>query len=78
MKRAKPFKMPRRRPRRLDHIQGIGVDQMGDLADASDAEYLRLENLDVNIAADREALEYTERCSPASRRLIRVAARLLV
>ncbi|KAL2202316.1 putative aminotransferase [Sarocladium strictum] len=54
--------MPRRRPHRLDHVQGIGVDQMGELADASDAEYLRLENLDVNIPADQEALECTERC----------------
>ncbi|KAH8175143.1 aminotransferase class I and II domain-containing protein [Sarocladium implicatum] len=53
--------MPRRRPHRLDHIKGIGVDQMGEIADASDTEYLRLENLDVNIPADSEALEYTER-----------------
>ncbi|KAF4414741.1 putative aminotransferase [Fusarium austroafricanum] len=53
--------MPRHRPRRLNHIQGIGVDQMGQIADASDADYLRLENLDVNIPPDPEALDYTER-----------------
>lgn len=53
--------MPRHRPRRLEHIQGIGVDQMGDLADASDRDYLRLENLDVNIPPDPEALAHTER-----------------
>lgn len=35
---------------------------MGDIADAFDAEYLRLENLDVNIPADPKALEYTELC----------------
>lgn len=51
--------MPRRRPRRLDHIQGIGVDQMGQLADASDTDYLRLENLDVNIPPNPEALDYS-------------------
>ncbi|KAL6243092.1 hypothetical protein RBB50_010192 [Rhinocladiella similis] len=53
--------MPRHRPRRLQHIQGIGVDQMGNFADASDSDYLRLENLDVDIAPDQEALAYTER-----------------
>lgn len=34
---------------------------MGQIADASDADYLRLENLDVNIPPDPEALDYTER-----------------
>lgn len=53
--------MPRRRPNRLHHIQGIGVDQMGQIADSSDADYLRLENLDVNIPPDAEALDFTER-----------------
>lgn len=53
--------MPRRRPHRLDHIQGIGVDQMENLADTSDVDYLRLENLDVNIAPDADALSHTER-----------------
>ncbi|PVH77981.1 putative aminotransferase [Cadophora sp. DSE1049] len=53
--------MPRRRPRRLDHILGIGVDKMGNLADAaSGQDYLRLENLDVDIPPDPEALSYSE------------------
>ncbi|EXJ86829.1 hypothetical protein A1O3_03783 [Capronia epimyces CBS 606.96] len=52
--------MPRPRPRRLQHIQGIGVDQMGNLADASDRDYLRLENLDVDIPPDPDAVAYTE------------------
>ena len=33
---------------------------MGQIADASDADYLRLENLDVNIPPDPEALDYSE------------------
>ncbi|KAH7408947.1 putative aminotransferase [Cadophora sp. MPI-SDFR-AT-0126] len=53
--------MPRHRPRRLDQIQGIGVDKMGNLADAaSGQDYLRLENLDVDIPPDQEALTYSE------------------
>ncbi|KAK5036073.1 hypothetical protein LTR13_005643 [Exophiala sideris] len=52
--------MPRHRPRRLQHIQGIGVDQMGSLADASDQDYLRLENLDVDIPPDHDAFSYTQ------------------
>ncbi|KAH8681810.1 class I and II aminotransferase [Xylariales sp. PMI_506] len=53
--------MPHHRPRRLDHIQGIGVDKMGNLADAaSEQDYLRLENLDVDIPPDHEALKHSE------------------
>lgn len=53
--------MPRHRPRRLDYIQGIGVDKMGSLADAaSGQDYLRLENLDVDIPPDPEALVHSE------------------
>lgn len=55
------LKMPRHRPRRLRHIQGIGVDTMGQMADDSDVDYLRLENLDVNIPPDAKAVEHTER-----------------
>ncbi|TPX11631.1 uncharacterized protein E0L32_007610 [Thyridium curvatum] len=51
--------MPRHRPRRLASIKSIGVDQMGNLADASDIDFLRLENLDVNIPPDQEALDAT-------------------
>lgn len=51
--------MPRRRPARLEHIAGIGVDRMGSLADAGDRDYLRLENLDVDIPPDPEAVERT-------------------
>lgn len=51
--------MPRNRPSRLKHIRGIGVDQMGALADASD-DLLRLENLDVDIPPDAAALADTE------------------
>ena len=50
---------PRSRPRRLAHVAGIGVDRMGALADASGGEVLRLENLDVDIPPDPEAIERT-------------------
>ncbi|EXJ83775.1 hypothetical protein A1O1_07402 [Capronia coronata CBS 617.96] len=55
-----PHPRPRPRPRRLQHIQGIGVDQMGNLTDASDRDYLRLENLDVDIPPDPVAVAYAE------------------
>lgn len=48
--------MPRCRPVRLDHIAPIGVDRMGAIADASNKDFLRLENLDVNIPPDPEAI----------------------
>ncbi|WP_048645597.1 pyridoxal phosphate-dependent aminotransferase [Nitratireductor soli] len=45
---------------RLRHIPGIGVDKMGDAADAAgSAEMLRLENLDTDIAPPREAIAAT-------------------
>ena len=51
--------MNRKRPARLEHIAGIGVDRMGSLADAGGADFLRLENLDVDIPPVAEALERT-------------------
>ena len=51
--------MPWSRPARLQHIAGIGVDRMGALADASGRDFLRLENLDVDIPPDAAALGAT-------------------
>lgn len=51
--------MMRRRPQRMAHIAGIGVDRMGSIADASGKDFLRLENLDVDIPPDPEAIERT-------------------
>jgi len=46
---------------RLDYISKIGVEQMGDLADSlSDAEVLRLENLDTNILPPAAAVAFTQ------------------
>ena len=53
------------RPRRLDGMEGIGVDRMGDLADASNradagnAGLLRLENLDTDVPPHPAAIEAT-------------------
>lgn len=44
---------------RLAHIPGIGVDRMGDAADAADADMLRMENLDTDIPPPAAALEAT-------------------
>ena len=45
---------------RLKHIPGIGVDRMGDAADAlSDRAMLRLENLDTDIAPPADAIRAT-------------------
>src|SRR5262245_49950200 len=52
-----------RRPARLHHIVGIGVDGMGTLADASEADLLRLENLDVDIPPEAEAIARTQRAA---------------
>ena len=52
-----------RRPVRLAQIAGIGVDRMGALADAAGRDLLRLENLDVNIAPDPEAVARTRRAA---------------
>lgn len=51
--------MNRHRPARLAHIAGIGVDRMGSLADHSNADLLRLENLDTDIPPIAQALEVT-------------------
>lgn len=51
--------MARSRPDRLRHIAGIGVDRMGSIADASGKDFLRLENLDVDIPPDVEAIART-------------------
>lgn len=50
---------PRPRPNRLQSIAGIGVDRMGSRADLSDRDLLRLENLDVDIPPDPEAIART-------------------
>ncbi|MEM1173663.1 MAG: pyridoxal phosphate-dependent aminotransferase [Pseudomonadota bacterium] len=45
---------------RLAHIPGIGVDKMGNAADAvADSEMLRLENLDTDLRPPRAALDAT-------------------
>lgn len=51
--------MARIRPRRLEHIAGIGVDRMGSFADGSGRDFLRLENLDVDLPPDPEAIART-------------------
>ena len=56
--------MIRRRPVRLEHIAGIGVDRMGAIADARGGDILRLENLDTDIPPDAEAIAAT--CKAAS------------
>ncbi len=50
-----------RRPSRLQHIAGIGVDRMGSIADQDPTrDYLRLENLDTDIPPDPEAVTRTQ------------------
>jgi len=56
--------MARHRPARLKDIAGIGVDRMGSVADASGRDFLRLENLDVNIPPDPAAIDRT--CAAAA------------
>jgi N-succinyldiaminopimelate aminotransferase len=51
--------MSLRRPTRLKHIAGIGVDRMGSIADESGRDLLRLENLDTDIPPDPEAIART-------------------
>ena len=47
---------------RLLHIPGIGVDQVGDTADAEDdPDILRLENLDTDLAPPRIVVDATRR-----------------
>lgn len=50
-----------RRPARLEFIKGIGVDRMGSIADASDQDFLRLENLDVDFPPDLEGVIRTQK-----------------
>jgi len=54
---------PRQRPGRLEHIAGIGVDRMGAIADTAGSNLLRLENLDVDIPPDPEAIERTRQAA---------------
>jgi N-succinyldiaminopimelate aminotransferase len=49
----------RTRPRRLEHLHGIGVDRMGAIGDSSSRDLLRLENLDTDIPPDAEAIART-------------------
>ena len=49
-----------RRPARLEHIAGIGVDRVGATADATARDLLRLENLDVDIPPDEAAIARTK------------------
>ena len=49
-----------RRPARLEHIAGIGVDRIGATADAAGRDLLRLENLDVDIPPDETAIARTK------------------
>jgi aspartate/methionine/tyrosine aminotransferase len=54
--------MELRRPSRLEGMPGIGVDRMGDSADAlADPRTLRLENLDTDIRPYGPALDVTKR-----------------
>jgi N-succinyldiaminopimelate aminotransferase len=55
--------MTRLRPKRLEHITGIGVDRMGAIADAGTRDFLRLENLDTDVPPDPEAIERTRRAA---------------
>ena len=52
-----------KRPSRLKNIVEIGVDRMGSIADASGGEFLRLENLDVDLPPDQEATVRTQRAA---------------
>ncbi len=47
------------RPARLAGMTGIGVDRMGNLADAAGADVLRLENLDTDVPPHPDAVEAT-------------------
>jgi aspartate/methionine/tyrosine aminotransferase len=55
--------MNRPRPKRLEHITGIGVDRMGAIADSGTRDLLRLENLDTDVPPDPEAIERTRRAA---------------
>ena len=51
--------MARPRPARMRDIAGIGVDRMSSIADGAGRDMLRLENLDVDIPPDAEAIART-------------------
>jgi aspartate/methionine/tyrosine aminotransferase len=51
------------RPARLHYLVGIGVDRMGAVADVAAGDLLRLENLDVDIPPDPEAIARTQRAA---------------
>src|ERR1700732_1359589 len=51
------------RPARLHHVAGIGVDRMGAIADTAASDMLRLENLDVDIPPDAEAIARTRQAA---------------
>ena len=53
----------RRRPERMHDIVSIGVERVGDLADRSSADLLRLENLDVDLPPCVAAIERTCRAT---------------
>lgn len=53
----------RRRPARMHDIVSIGVERVGDLADRSSADLLRLENLDVDLPPCEAAIERTCRAT---------------
>ncbi len=53
--------MAHRRPARLQGMAGIGVDRMGDRADAAGASLLRLENLDTDLPPPAVAFEVSRR-----------------
>jgi N-succinyldiaminopimelate aminotransferase len=53
----------RNRPNRVKHIASIGVDTMASIADAFGADCLRLENLDVDIPPDADAIRRTRRAA---------------
>jgi N-succinyldiaminopimelate aminotransferase len=53
----------RHRPDRLKYMVGIGVDRMGSIADASRTDFLRLENLDIDIPPDGDAILRTQRAA---------------
>lgn len=53
------------RPNRVAQLAGIGVDRMGAAGDLAPGAFLRLENLDVNIPPDAEAINRT-RCAAST------------
>ena len=53
----------RQRPARMHDIVSIGVERVGDLADSSSADLLRLENLDVDLPPCEAAIERTCRAT---------------